>query len=283
MFNTVTYAQKLHVVANADTKTVIPYAIVQAKGSTTGLYTDDKGQFRNSFNSKDVLVIRSMGYTTTELHAGKLPDTIYLHATSHSLGEVVVSAQPKPQKTVDNFTNKHKIRSFGGSAGIEQATRLDFPNADKSGLKKINQVKIRMKMDKQSNPARLHLYNVAPDGTPGEGLLNKTILITAKDIKGKLCIKDIAAENVYTTDSGVYIGIEYVGQIYSKDSVIVRDPNQETKSSFKPTHAFLLMTTAHAKANTYTRTVFYRNWVHFNFPTEEGGNPLNLMVGVTYE
>lgn len=283
MFNTATYAQKLHVVANADTKTGIPYTIVQAKGSTTGLYTDDKGQFRNSFNSKDVLVIRSMGYKITELPAGKLPDTIYLQATLHSLGEVAVSAQPKPQKTVDNFTNKHKIRGFGGSAGIEHVARLDFPEQDKAGLKKINQVKIRMKMDSQSNPARLHLYTVARDGTPGEELLHSNILITSKDIKGKLCIKDIAAENVCTTDSGIYIGIEYVGQVYNKDSMIVGDPDQETNNPFNPTHAFLLMTTAHAKANTYTRTVFYRNWVHFNFPTEEGGNPLSLMAGVTYE
>ena len=278
-FNTLPVsAQQPCIVADAATGLPIGYATIASH--STYATASGQGYFNTSpFKSIDTLHIHCIGYTTAMVPVSSLRDTVYLQPAKHTLPEVVVKATGNPQKTIDNYTGRRPVRALGDVAGIEKAARLDFPEEDRGSLKKINSIGIKMKKKTNSNLCRLHLYATNADGSPGEELLGRNIFITKEDIKGRTCTKDLSAENIYTSASGIFIGIEYVGQVFTNSAgTIIADTTKDYNRSV------IFETLHYTKAVTYTRrTSIYRDWVLYDIHPDDDGHPVNMMVSVKYE
>lgn len=269
-------AQKVHYLCSKTDKSLIAYAIVST--STDYITTGENGNFTtSSFKNTDSLAIRVLGYENIRLPMNKLPDTIYLQATTQMMNEVVVNANA-PKTTVGNFTNKNVVRMVGEAPGIEHAVRLRLRAEDDGRPKKITSVKIRIKKNAHSKPSILHLYEAKEDGSPGRELLTENILITKDDIKGKYCVIDLSEKKVFTNSNGICVGLEYVGKVFTRNNII--QPDTAVDLNYR---SIVFETTAYATPATYTRTVFYRDWQLVTFGNPDGGNPTNLMASVTYE
>src|SRR5882762_6634757 len=88
-------------VVDAATNLPISGVTVQAKGSSTGTTTDDKGEYKLnvSGNSSTVLVFSYVGYAGKELKIGKSETgNISLETGTNALNEVVVVAYASEQK-----------------------------------------------------------------------------------------------------------------------------------------------------------------------------------------
>ena len=270
-------AQQGHIIMDALHNTPVAFATVSSKNSyaTAG----ENGYFNTSpFGKTDTLYIHCIGYTGDTMYIANLTDTVFLQPSKLTLPEVVIKATGNPQITINNYTGKRTVRAWGDVAGIERATRLDFPEVDKGRVKKINAVGIKMKKKTNSNLCRLHLYAAKADGSPGEELLNRNVFITKEDIKGRTCTKDLSAENIYTSANGIFIGIEYVGQVFTNSAgTIIADTTKEYNRSV------IFETLHYTDAATYTRTSIYRNWVLLDGSPFDDGHPVNMMVSVKYE
>lgn len=275
--STSTNAQHGHIIMDALRNTPVAFATISSKN--TYATASENGYFNTSlFGKTDTLNIHCIGYSGETLYIDDLPDTVFLQPSKLTLPEVVVNATGNRQITVDNYTGRRPVRAWGDVAGIERATRLDFPEVDKGRVKKINAVGIKMKKKTNSNLCRLHLYAAKADGSPGEELLNRNVFITKEDIKGRTCTKDLSAENIYTCASGIFIGIEYVGQVFTNSAgTIIADTTNEYNRSV------VFETLHYTDAATYTRTSTYRNWVLLDGSPFDDGHPVNMMVSVKYE
>ncbi|MCB0697439.1 MAG: hypothetical protein KDC07_08745, partial [Chitinophagaceae bacterium] len=166
-------------VVSATTQTGLPYAVVTSH-SGKGIYTDEQGVFDATvFPAGDSLTFYCVGYERVTRSAGQLPGTIALQPLSRTMNEVVISANT-PVKTIP-YPKRGMPSTWSSSVGMELATRIPFPPEDSGKLKKLTEVRIRIKQLNEENPCRLHIYAATPADTPGEELLTKDILLTKKD------------------------------------------------------------------------------------------------------
>jgi len=111
-------------VRNGNTKEGAGAVSVTVKGSTTGTFTDDKGNFKISVKSLPVtLLISSVGYELQEVTVNNAGFTQVEFKPSSALGqEVVVSATRVPQKIMESPVSIERV----SAANIRNAPAASF-------------------------------------------------------------------------------------------------------------------------------------------------------------
>lgn len=275
-FATHIQAQKIYVVADARNKKPIAYATVQT--STSYIATNDDGQFsKNIFKNGDTLNISCVGYDNLKLPLQQLKDTIYLHPKTNTMQEIIVKAN-MPEKTIKNYKTLETvpIHMLGDAAGMIKASMLPFPKEENGNTKKITKVTLKIKMQEDSNPCRLHLYDVAADGKPGNELLNESIIITAKNIRNRTCTIDVSAKQVLTKSDGIFIGVEFIGEVFTINGSLARDTTKNVNI------AVVYGTTKYPHSYMYFKRSQYEgaDWIHMKLPGDEYHN---MKVAVSYQ
>lgn len=109
MFSTITLAQTITIsgnIKNNSTSDVVPAVSVTLKGSSTGTFTDDKGNFRLTTNQKPpfTLSFSSVGFESKEVMVNSASDFVQLNIVPAStLGvEVVVSASRVAERILES-------------------------------------------------------------------------------------------------------------------------------------------------------------------------------------
>lgn len=109
MFSTVTLAQTITIsgnIKNNSTSDVVPAVSVTLKGSNTGTFTDDKGNFRLTTNQKPpfTLSFSSVGFESKEVMVNSAADFVQVNiAPASTLGvEVVVSASRVAERILES-------------------------------------------------------------------------------------------------------------------------------------------------------------------------------------
>ncbi|HAN38986.1 MAG TPA: TonB-dependent receptor, partial [Chitinophagaceae bacterium] len=113
-------------VVNGKTKEKLPAVSVSIKGSTTGTFTDDDGNFKFTTSQKLplTLVITSIGYATKEVTVAsdKTPVSVELE-TSFLIGQdVVVAASRTPERILESPVSIERV----GPAAIRNAPAASY-------------------------------------------------------------------------------------------------------------------------------------------------------------
>jgi len=262
-----------HKVISAVSKQGLPYAVV-TNNAGKGIYTDEQGAFDiSSINKTDSLSFYCVGYERATIASAKLPATIMLQPLARTMNEVVIRSEV-PVKTIP-YPKRGMPFTFHSSVGMELATKINFRAEDAGALKKLTEVRIRIKHLNEDNPCRLHIYEVTAADTPGKELLTRDIILRKEDANLVAFRKDLSGENIYLSADAVFIGIEWIGM---KKKL----PARESGSKYYVSSPDLRMTESIPEIRTYRRILSYRNW-HAVKPIHESDNPPNMVVSLSYQ
>jgi len=119
-------------VKNSANKDVVPAVSVTIKGSKTGTFTDDKGNFRltTSRQLPFTLIITSIGFEPQEVNVTNASDVIQINfKPASSLGtEIVVSASRVPERILESPVSIERL----GAASIRNSPTPQYYDAIKS-------------------------------------------------------------------------------------------------------------------------------------------------------
>jgi len=269
----ISIGQNRYIIMDSITQEPIPFATIKVKNKPLGFYADDNGicEFVN-MTREDSLIISCVGYYTKLIPFSQIlknSNITKLLPKTTTLEEVVVVSYKDKEALIDYPTSKVD-QYIGSQIALEMAYKVAIPQNRTGNEGQIVNVKIKMKKTDSNNPCRLHIYDIGEDGMPGDELLGKDIHITNKNISGKEFSVDLSQYNITTSDSIIFIGMEWLGKI------VANDQYEGTRVAI--THAF-------EEARTYTRTILDKNyqWLLLNdiFPPHK--NPANIIVSVTYK
>jgi TonB-linked SusC/RagA family outer membrane protein len=217
---TLTYAQQRQItgkVTGAD-GSPIPFATVQIKGTNSGTTSDQEGNFKLAVTGANpVLVIRSVGYATTDYTVGASSAfTVKLKEEDKNLQEVVVTALGITRK-------KNELAYSAQTVQAEELNRTRDPNVVNSLSGKVSGLEVRRnstmggstnivlrgnKSFQNSNQALFVVDGVpidnsvanTPDQTTGRGGFdygNAASDINADDVASVSVLKGAAAAALY--------------------------------------------------------------------------------------
>ncbi len=269
---TMQLSAQTHKVISAVTKAGLPYAVV-TNNAGKGIYTDEQGVFDiSSINKTDSLSFYCVGYERITIASSKLPASIMLQPLTRTMNEVVIKSEV-PVKTI-HYPKRGMPFVWSSSVGMELATRINFLPEDKGALKKLKEVRIRIKHLDENNPCRLHIYEATPADTPGKELLMKDIILRKEHATRIAFIKDLSAEDIYLTADAVFVGIEWIGM---KKKPVEQDHNKPHS-----VYPFLRMTESIPETRTYMRVMGYPLWKATK-SIHGSNNPPNMVVSLSYQ
>lgn len=270
---TIQLSAQTHKVISAVTQAGLPYAVI-TNNTGKGVYADEHGMFNiNYFDKKDSLNIYCVGYEKITISGARLPAAIMLQPLVRTLNEVVIKSEV-PVKTIP-YPKRGMPYTFHSSIGMEFATKIGFRPEDEGVLKKLTEVRIRIKHLNEDNPCRLHIYEATAADTPGKELLMKDIILRREDANRIAFHKDLSGEDIYLSADAVFIGIEWIGM---KKKLPTREPG----SKYHVTSPDLRMTEAIPEIRTYRRLLQYPVWVGVK-PISDAANPPNMVVSLSYQ
>ncbi|MGF1925119.1 MAG: carboxypeptidase-like regulatory domain-containing protein [Bacteroidia bacterium] len=219
----------------------IAYASVFYKKNNVGTYTDSSGNFKIKKIIEDTLVISSMGFEKFLISAHNIKDfqNISLSPVTINLNEVVVKGS-KPLKIrhgkkiyLGNLSSK-RYNHISGMKGRTVAYLIK-PDVATSG-----QIKYIHYGVKAEAPAivRAHIYTIdAYTGKPGEDLLKNQEFLEVKSGSKNLTV-DLSHLGIEFPKEGIYVGLEWIGEINSSKSVNI-SPTYTNSKSVEPTTVYI--------------------------------------------
>lgn len=121
-------------------------------------------------------------------------------------------------------------------------------------------------------PVRLRIYDIAPNGKPGEDLLRENVIITPGNIRNGIFSVDVSAYHVNTFGNGVFVGVEFLEQRMA--------PKRNDK---RMPHSLLVMTTAYKQCYTYARTLVDTKYAWHQDIFLMHGETYNMLAAVSYK
>ncbi|MDE3235378.1 MAG: TonB-dependent receptor [Bacteroidota bacterium] len=217
---TLAYAQPTTVsgkITNSSTKETLSAVSVTIKGTSTGSYTDDKGNFKFTTSQKPpfTLVVTSVGFATKEVVFSGAAIDIDI-APSFTMGdEVVVAASRVPEKILEspvsiervsaaairNAPSSNYYEMIGNLKGVDVvASSLTFKSVGTRGFNVNGNLRLNQIVDGMDNQApglnfsvgsivgiseldvdNMELLPGASSALYGPGGMNGTLLINSKD------------------------------------------------------------------------------------------------------
>lgn len=266
------FASAQYKVVDADTKDPIPYAVIYNATFKKAAYTDENGEFSTkNCTPADTLIFSCISHSELRLTAADVAKQkqIALTKKDNILNEVVVNAVEKDEKTISYLPKKLHITS-GSTLAFEMCLKLRFPEEEAHNLKQITRVKIRVKKAKESNPVRIHIYDVDEHGLPGKDLLLDNIILSGKDISWGQLKLDVSHYNVFTSQDAVFVSLEWLGSDENYNPKFMSDPR-------------VRMTNEYPEELTYIRMVGVMDWRHTHRDPQDPDKPLNLLISIYYK
>ncbi|OIR13187.1 TonB-dependent receptor SusC precursor [mine drainage metagenome] len=216
------YAQTTTVsgsVKNSKSKEIVAAVSVTIKGTSTGTFTDDNGNFKFTTTQKPpfVLVFSSVGFTEKEVAVSQVADEINVEiAPSYALGdEVVVAASRVPEKILESPVSIERVSVaairnavapsyydvIGNLKGVDITTSsLTFKSISTRGFNGSGNLRLNQIVDGMDNQApglnfsvgaiiglteldvdNMELLSGASSALYGPGGMNGTLLINSKN------------------------------------------------------------------------------------------------------
>ena len=219
------YAQNKSVlVLDSLTNEPIPFVTVQLS-KNTGTYTNEKGSFDLNQNSKDTLQLTHISYNDFQIKATDVKDKIILSPNAILLKEVKVIKGNQISKYIDFPKKNNSISSWPINSKTE-ILALIIPNNENTNSIITN---LDFKFDKRrydnfvnnlKTAFRVNIYNQENEKITKKIYSSKVFIINS-NVKDKIEV-DLKDEFIELEKSGVFIGIEVIGDI-DEQGTIVKD------------------------------------------------------------
>ncbi|GAO44747.1 TonB-dependent receptor [Flavihumibacter petaseus] len=226
-------------VKNSVTNDVVPAVSVTIKGTSTGTFTDDKGNFRLTTSSKPpfVLVFSSVGFETQEqtVNDAAAPVSLSFVPSSQLGTEVVVSASRVPERILESPVSIERVNAtairvapaatyydiVGSLKGVDVVTSsLTFKTPTTRGFAGSGNTRFNQLVDGMDNQApglnfsvgtivglseldvdNMELLPGASSALYGPGGMNGTLLVSSKDPFKYTGLSFQIKEGIMNTDS----------------------------------------------------------------------------------
>ncbi len=228
-------AQQSHSYAkfvDKNTNKPISYCTITCSNDQTGGFSDSLGiiAIQNIINC-DKILVTSLGYKSevfmVKNNPQKTKDTLlfYLTPDTLKLEEVQIAKDATKIKLVKynlgHFNSKKEvIDRTGGVIGRTRALYIQNPANNSST--KITKILYSIDghrdphFDNQSAMVRINLFRKAENSdAPGSPLVNEDIIIRTKKGQGQI-VYDVSKYNILLPKDGVFIAIQWLGELTSK-------------------------------------------------------------------
>ena len=237
-------AQQSHSYAkfvDKNTNKPISYCTITCSNDQTGGFSDSLGiiAIQNIINC-DKILVTSLGYKSevfmVKNNPQKTKDTLlfYLTPDTLKLEEVQIAKDATKIKLVKynlgHFKSKKELIDGTGAIGNTRALYIKNPTNNTSTkitkvLYSIYGYKDSKLVDNQSAMVRINLFRKAENSdAPGLPLINEDIIIRTKKGQGQI-IYDVSKYNILLPKDGVFIAIQWLGELTSKIKPINISPS----------------------------------------------------------
>jgi hypothetical protein len=267
------------VIVDIDNKKPVNFANVRIKNTEKGTYSNESGEFELSVNQYDTLEVSCVGYISNSNSVQSIKDSIFLKSTNIILPEVIITTDEANDKpTLGLFNHKVKME-IGGLPASETAVWINNTAQKNSKIKYIH---IKAKKGDKNGAFKVHLYSIdKKTSMPDQDLLPSNVVYYSDNIKKKSIQVDISKLNIVIPQAGVFVGIEWLGQIDKNSNMLLTQLKRGTFPEVFYTVDLKESLTWHRNQFSNSKWISLQSYFgqSFNF----GKNPLNACFGLTLE
>lgn len=200
-------------VINSNDKKPVEYASVSIERRAVYRDADSSGRFSLPVFESDTIIISCIGFNEKRITGESLKQNKVVELIpKDNILPTVYTGKFKSIKVGINETKVSRSMSANLSEREEFATLIQVPSSVK--VYTINKVSfvIRNK-DRKSiacNPVRMHIYSVAPNGSPGEELLKEDVVITEMNITKNRLEIEFKDRDITLTSPSFFVAIQWL-------------------------------------------------------------------------
>ncbi|MGC4040923.1 MAG: carboxypeptidase-like regulatory domain-containing protein [Flavobacterium sp.] len=214
----------------------VSYVNIYVENENNSTTSEENGEFIINCPANKMLVFSALGYEKKKVLASEAK-TVILKSAALELSEIVIA---KRFETKEIEIGKVKNESY---QAFENGPRIDakfFPyNPKYKKTKYIKQVAVLTDSQLESTSFKIHFYAANEDGSPGEELLQKDFLVSAR--KGvKKTYFNVTDFNLRMPKTGLFIGFEKLIIEKNKLEREVMDSNTKQTTIQKTYFPFVL-------------------------------------------
>jgi hypothetical protein len=230
-------AQIKGVVKDSLTGKPIQYVNIWVENENIGSTSEENGTFSINTTAKGKrLIFSTLGYEKKIIKASETLE-VNLKLTAYSLNEVVISKSIGTKSIEIGKTNNEIYQAFDN--GPKMDTKYFPYKTSYNKTKYLKQVTIYTDSRIENAIIKIHFYEVAPNGSPGEELLDKDFVVTVK--KGTRINRfDLKEFNLKFPKTGLFIGFEKLMIENNKTEKTITDSNTNKSQTQKTYFPFVL-------------------------------------------
>jgi hypothetical protein len=230
-------AQIKGVVKDSLTGKPIQYVNIWVENENIGSTSEENGTFSINTTAKGKrLIFSALGYEKKIIKASETLE-VNLKLTAYSLNEVVISKSIGTKSIEIGKTNNEIYQAFDN--GPKMDTKYFPYKTSYNKTKYLKQVTIYTDSRIENAIIKIHFYEVAPNGSPGEELLDKDFVVTVK--KGTRINRfDLKEFNLKFPKTGLFIGFEKLMIENNKTEKTITDSNTNKSQTQKTYFPFVL-------------------------------------------
>jgi hypothetical protein len=230
-------AQIKGVVKDSLTGKPIQYVNIWVENENIGSTSEENGTFSINTTAKGKrLIFSTLGYEKKIIKASETLE-VNLKLTAYSLNEVVISKSIGTKSIEIGKTNNEIYQAFDN--GPKMDTKYFPYKTSYNKTKYLKQVTIYTDSRIVNAIIKIHFYEVAPNGSPGEELLDKDFVVTVK--KGTRINRfDLTEFNLKFPKTGLFIGFEKLMIENNKTEKTITDSNTNKSQTQKTYFPFVL-------------------------------------------
>lgn len=230
-------AQIKGIVKDSLTGKPIPYVNIWVQNENIGSTSEENGTFFiNTTSTGKRLIFSTLGYEKKIINSSEASE-VNLKLTAYSLNEVVISKSIGTKSIEIGKTKNEIYQAFDNGPKIDTKYFPYFPSYKKT--KYLKQVTIYTDSRIENAIIKIHFYEVAPNGSPGEELLDKDFVVTVK--KGTRTNRfDLTDFNLKFPKKGLFVGFEKLMIEKNKTEKTITDSNTNISQIQKTYFPFVL-------------------------------------------
>lgn len=231
------FAQISGAILNAETKEKVPFVNVWILDKNIGTTANEFGVFTLKSTNADDVVFSAIGYERTTIRLDTIYHTIELTPSVVQLSELVIIPRKQTKEfVIGEFVKKEINHYFGCGAKPWIVAKFFAYDSLYSSTPFLKKLKFLTRSDVKNAKSNIRLYGVDENGSPGEIIYDKNIIVTSQ--KGKKWTEiDVSTLGIRIPESGFFIAIEWLiipDNKYRFKYVLEGSDNTISRISYEP-------------------------------------------------